>query len=89
MALKIEDGTDHVKVTFDDTNESRIFLQKGTFYLKRIGDDFFFLPYASNVAPLVRFSYTGGSFSDVVDTSAPSHASADALETALIAFIFN
>ena len=82
MAYKIEDGGDHVKLTYNDDNDVRDFYQKGTFFMKRRGNDFFFMPLEPNKAPLVSFSVSGGNY-DLVDTTAPVHSDADTLEAAL------
>jgi len=44
MAVEITDGTDHVALNYSDTNEQRDFIQKGSFFLRRDGDDFLIMP---------------------------------------------
>lgn len=89
MAVEITDGTDHVALNYSDTNEQRDFIQKGSFFLRRDGDDFLIMPFDSPT-PLAKFSYAGSSPKYItVDASNPVHASADALETALLGFLFS
>ncbi len=67
---------------------TRDFYQKGTLSMQRKGDDFHFMVLKRS-SDYFSVSYGADETYPEVDTTAPVHASADALETALITLLFN